>query len=174
MINKYELFGIFFCVGAMALVLMFIRVEDSAKLLGGLDGKNQVASTLQSSSDETLKKTIKDSMNMSGIIDKMIVNDVVVGTGSEVKKGDSVSVHYAGTLQTGEEFDNSKKRGEPFSFTVGEGRVIKGWDEGLIGMKVGGQRILVIPADMAYGANAVGPIPANSTLIFSIELVAIK
>jgi len=174
MINKFEAFGIFFCVGAMALVLMFMRVEDSAKQLSGLDGKNQVASTLQSSSDETLKKTIKDSMSMSGIVDKMIVNDVVLGTGAEVKNGDAVAVHYVGTLQNGEEFDNSKKRGEPFSFTVGAGRVIKGWDEGLIGMKVGGQRILVIPADMAYGANAVGPIPANSTLIFSIELVSIK
>jgi FKBP-type peptidyl-prolyl cis-trans isomerase len=83
-------------------------------------------------------------------------------------------VHYIGTLQNGQQFDNSHTRGEAFTFTVGEGMVIKGWDEGLLGMKVGGQRLLVIPPDMAYGANAIGPIPANSTLLFSIELIEIK
>jgi peptidylprolyl isomerase len=83
-------------------------------------------------------------------------------------------VHYIGTLKDGTEFDNSHKRGDAFEFVVGEGMVIKGWEEGVLGMKKGGQRLLVIPSDMAYGANAIGPIPANSTLIFSIELLEIK
>jgi len=90
-----------------------------------------------------------------------------------VKVGDRVSVHYVGTLQNGTEFDNSMKRGQPFTFRVGDGSVIKGWDEGLVGMKVGGQRILVVPPEMAYGNTPMGPIPANSTLVFSVELVNI-
>jgi FKBP-type peptidyl-prolyl cis-trans isomerase len=85
-----------------------------------------------------------------------------------------VSVHYIGTLQDGTEFDNSKKRGAPFEFKVGEGRVIAGWEEGLVGMQVGGQRVLVIPPEKAYGSNGVGPIPGNATLVFSIELLEIK
>ena len=91
-----------------------------------------------------------------------------------MKNGDTVSVHYVGTLQNGTEFDNSNKRGAPFEFTVGGGQVIKGWDEGLVGMRVGGQRILVIPSDMAYGEKGIGPIPGGATLVFSIELIAIK
>ncbi|MCA9358758.1 FKBP-type peptidyl-prolyl cis-trans isomerase [Candidatus Kaiserbacteria bacterium] len=104
----------------------------------------------------------------------MVIDDVKVGSGDEVKAGDTVSVHYAGTLKGGKEFDNSKKRGAPFEFTVGEGRVIKGWEEGLIGMKVGGERILVIPPEKAYGEQGIGPIPGNATLVFSIELLEIK
>jgi FKBP-type peptidyl-prolyl cis-trans isomerase len=105
---------------------------------------------------------------------KLVIDDIVIGTGEEVKEGDTVSVHYIGTLPDGTEFDNSNKRGEPFEFTVGEGRVIKGWEDGLVGMKVGGQRILVIPPELAYGSQAMGPIPANSTLVFAIELLEIK
>jgi peptidylprolyl isomerase len=91
-----------------------------------------------------------------------------------VKEGDVVSVHYVGTLQNGTEFDNSKKRGAPFEFKVGGGQVIAGWEEGLVGMQVGGQRVLVIPPEKGYGANGIGPIPGNATLVFSIELLEIK
>ncbi|MCA9363117.1 FKBP-type peptidyl-prolyl cis-trans isomerase [Candidatus Kaiserbacteria bacterium] len=104
----------------------------------------------------------------------MVIDDVKIGAGEEVKSGDTVSVHYIGTLQNGTEFDNSRKRGEPFQFKIGAGMVIKGWDEGLLGMKVGGQRVLVIPPDKAYGEEGVGPIPPNSTLVFAIELVDIR
>lgn len=97
------------------------------------------------------------------------------GTGDRVtKKGDTVEMHYTGTLLDGTKFDSSRDRGETFSFTLGAGQVIAGWDEGLLGMKVGEQRKLTIPADMAYGSRATGPIPANSTLIFDTELVAIQ
>ena len=103
------------------------------------------------------------------------IKDVVVGSGPVVKAGDKVKVHYVGTLTDGKEFDQSKKRGQPFSFEVGRGMVIKGWDQGLIGMKVGGKRKLTIPADLAYGDRGVpGAIPPKSTLLFDIELLAIE
>ena len=115
-----------------------------------------------------------EATNLKGDLNKLVIDDVKIGTGNEVKNGDTVVVNYAGTLQNGTEFDNSKKRGEPLTFKVGEGRVIQGWEQGLIGMKVGGQRILVIPPEMGYGNQSVGPIPANSVLVFSIELLEIK
>jgi FKBP-type peptidyl-prolyl cis-trans isomerase len=91
------------------------------------------------------------------------------------KVGDQVWVHYVGKLQDGTEFDNSYKRGEPIPLTLGEGRVIKGWEEGLLGMKVGEKRELIIPPDLAYGADGRPPvIPKNATLIFDVELVGLK
>ncbi|MAZ56424.1 peptidylprolyl isomerase [bacterium] len=89
-------------------------------------------------------------------------------------KGDYVTVHYIGSLPNGQQFDNSYKKGEPFSFKVGDGKVIAGWEEGILGMKVGGQRILVIPASMAYGSKAMGPIPGGSNLVFTVELLSIE
>jgi protein-disulfide isomerase len=103
------------------------------------------------------------------------IQDVTVGSGREVRAGDKVKVHYVGTLTDGTEFDQSKKRGQPFSFEVGKGVVIKGWDQGLLGMKVGGKRKLTIPPDLAYGDRGVpGTIPPKSTLLFDIELLAIE
>ncbi|HOX10806.1 MAG TPA: FKBP-type peptidyl-prolyl cis-trans isomerase [Candidatus Moranbacteria bacterium] len=97
------------------------------------------------------------------------------GTGErQVKTGDTISVHYTGKLTDGTKFDSSVDRGVPFEFTVGQGMVIQGWEQGFLGAKVGEKRTLTIPAEMGYGARAVGSIPANSTLIFDVELVAIK
>lgn len=101
----------------------------------------------------------------------LLVEDFVIGTGEEAKKGSEVSVHYVGTLADGTMFDTSHKRNRPFAFTIGEGRVIKGWDEGVPGMKVGGKRRLTVPAELAYGARKKGKIPPNSQLTFTIELV---
>ena len=101
------------------------------------------------------------------------ITDLVVGSGEEAVSGKSVSVNYRGTLTNGREFDSSYGRG-PFSFPLGGGRVIKGWDEGVAGMKVGGKRKLVIPPDLAYGERgAGGVIPANATLIFEVELLQV-
>ncbi|WP_115120630.1 FKBP-type peptidyl-prolyl cis-trans isomerase [Synechococcus sp. UW105] len=103
------------------------------------------------------------------------ITDIEVGTGPEASSGQTVVVHYRGTLEDGTQFDASYDRGTPFTFPLGAGRVIKGWDEGVQGMKVGGKRKLVIPSDLGYGARgAGGVIPPNATLIFEVELLDIK
>jgi FKBP-type peptidyl-prolyl cis-trans isomerase len=103
------------------------------------------------------------------------IEDLVVGTGVEVGQGDTVTIHYKGMLEDGTVFDESYKRGEPFSTPIGVGYVIKGWDVGIMGMKVGGKRKLTIPYDMAYGEGGIpGSIPAKATLIFETELLKIN
>lgn len=102
------------------------------------------------------------------------VSEVSVGTGEIAEPGDTVSAHYVGTLVDGRVFDSSRDRGEPITFTLGIGQVIRGWDEGLQGMRAGGKRVLTISPEYAYGAQAVGSIPANSTLIFEVELVGVQ
>lgn len=130
------------------------------------------------SQDATLIPMI-DSENQGAPIPETLpteltASDDVAGAGAEVKAGDTVSVLYTGRLADGTVFDASSLHGnEPFTFTVGAGAVIRGWDEGLLGMKVGGTRRLIIPADMAYGSQDLGVIPPNSTLIFDIQLLEI-
>jgi FKBP-type peptidyl-prolyl cis-trans isomerase len=100
--------------------------------------------------------------------------EIVEGTGRMPKTGDSVSVHYTGWLKSGKKFDSSHDRGEPLEFPIGRGRVIKGWDEGVAGMRVGGKRKLIIPAHLGYGERgAGGVIPPGATLIFEVELLDI-
>lgn len=103
------------------------------------------------------------------------ITDLVVGTGAEAKAGDTVTVHYTGWLTDGKKFDSSVDRGDPFVFPLGAGRVIRGWDEGVAGMKVGGKRELVIPPHMGYGSRgAGGVIPPNATLKFEVELLGVN
>ena len=112
----------------------------------------------------------------------MKVTDVEVGTGAEAVAGKSVSVHYTGWLYDesapdhhGKKFDSSRDRGQPFSFVLGAGSVIKGWDQGVAGMKVGGKRTLVLPPEFAYGSRgAGGVIPPNATLVFDVELLGVR
>jgi FKBP-type peptidyl-prolyl cis-trans isomerase len=105
---------------------------------------------------------------------KLITKDLIVGTGQEAKAGKSVTVNYVGVLfKGGKEFDASWKRKEPFTFTLGQGAVIKGWDQGVAGMKVGGRRELIIPSALAYGAKGSPPsIPANAPLVFVVDLLS--
>ena len=109
----------------------------------------------------------------------LIYRDTEIGTGDEAVSGKNVQVHYAGGLHEpsgdkGKKFDSSLDRGQPFSFRLGSGMVIKGWDEGVAGMKVGGARTLVIPSELGYGARgAGGVIPPNATLIFDVELLGV-
>jgi peptidylprolyl isomerase len=100
----------------------------------------------------------------------LTITDLTVGTGPGAKAGDQVTVDYRGALYPGAEFDNSYDRGQPFPVQLGKGLVIAGWDEGLVGMKVGGKRLLVIPPDKGYGPRGQGPIPPNATLRFVVEL----
>ncbi len=101
----------------------------------------------------------------------VIINDLVVGTGAVASVGKVLSVHYMLSLEDGTQIQNSKDFGQPFVFTLGAGEVIPGWETGLEGMKVGGTRTIVIPPELAYGAQQAGPIPANSTLVFTVELI---
>jgi FKBP-type peptidyl-prolyl cis-trans isomerase len=106
----------------------------------------------------------------------LVVEDTKVGEGTVAANGKIVSVHYAGKLTDGSKFDSSYERGQPIEFLLGAGKVIKGWDMGLEGMKVGGKRKLTIPAELAYGARGTpgGPIPPNATLVFDVELVGVR
>jgi FKBP-type peptidyl-prolyl cis-trans isomerase len=100
--------------------------------------------------------------------------DIKVGSGALAKDGSHVSVHYTGWLTTGKKFDSSVDAHQPFDFTIAQGEVIKGWDEGVAGMKVGGKRQLRIPPELGYGASGSGAIPPNATLIFDIQLLGVK
>lgn len=124
---------------------------------------------MRTKTDDTNDETATDES-----VSELVIEDLTVGTGEEAKAGDLVEVHYVGTLTDGTEFDASRNRGQTFSFTIGAGEVIQGWDEGVPGMKVGGVRKLTIPSDMAYGDYGVGSIPGGATLIFEVELVSIQ
>ncbi|MDN0077044.1 FKBP-type peptidyl-prolyl cis-trans isomerase [Crenobacter sp. SG2303] len=105
---------------------------------------------------------------------ELIIEELELGTGAEAVKGQEVTVHYTGWLTDGTKFDSSKDRSQPFSFPLGAGYVIKGWDEGVAGMKVGGKRKLTIPPHLGYGARgAGGVIPPNATLVFEVELLQV-
>lgn len=111
--------------------------------------------------------------SFASLLDPLVIEDLVVGTGDTVATGSAVTVHYIGALTDTTEFDNSYSRSEPFSFTVGNNQVIPAWEQGLIGMKVGGKRKLTVPPHLGYGSSQVGTIPPNSTLVFEIELLSI-
>ena len=103
------------------------------------------------------------------------IEDLTVGSGAEAKIGSSVAVHYTGWLTDGKKFDSSLDRKQAFTFTLGQGRVIQGWDQGVVGMKVGGKRKLTVPPDLGYGPRGYPPvIPANATLVFEVELLRVS
>jgi FKBP-type peptidyl-prolyl cis-trans isomerase len=107
--------------------------------------------------------------------DKLIIEELTVGTGAAATAGQHVTVHYTGWLTDGTKFDSSKDRGDPFDFPLGKGHVIKGWDEGVAGMQIGGKRKLTIPPAMGYGARgAGGVIPPNAVLVFEVELLKVE
>ncbi len=131
-------------------------------------GAGDLVKGAQNSSNQT-------EMQLTNIstIEGLEIYDVTVGTGNEAVKGKEISAHYVGVLTDGTQFDSSEKRG-PHKFTLGAGSVIEGWDLGLVGMKEGGIRRLVISPEYGYGNQPIGPIPPNSTLIFEVQLVEVK
>lgn len=179
-LNKYEFTGIFISIAIMVIGLSVWRFQTEVKRVFDEEAPKNDASVISvvdkkhEKDNEELSNALKDAFTSKGKLVDLVIDDVRLGKGAVVKKGDTVSVHYIGTMQDGVKFDSSYDRGEPFQFTVGDGKVIQGWEKGLIGMHVGGQRILVIPSDMAYGNRQVGVIPPNTPLVFAIELLDIK
>ena len=131
-----------------------------------IDGSNETNDT----------KTMKSDSAVTVITTKSGLQyiETKIGDGASPKIGQTCRVHYHGTFENGKVFDSSVERNKPFEFRVGVGQVIKGWDEGILSMKVGGKRKLIVPPHLGYGSRARGPIPANSTLIFEVELLEIK
>ena len=127
-----------------------------------------------SENNETSQRRVTTDTNVGQTLGTgLITRDIVIGEGEEALAGLIVVTHYVGTLDDGTVFDSSVERNAPFSFTLGTSQVIRGWDLGIVGMKVGGKRELTIPANLAYGDRAVGVIPANSTLHFEVELLGV-
>ena len=137
-------------------------------------GASSAATCVTASSVPATTDSFSDVVTTTKQSDGLQVGDFVAGTGPTPKKGDTITVQYTGWLSDGTVFDSSRKAGRtPFSFAIGTGAVIPGWDEGLITMHVGGKRRLIIPSALGYGAQANGPIPANSTLVFDVSLLSI-
>lgn len=176
--NKYEAMGIFLSVAVMAVALSILRFETNIFAQNDLDVRDTQGAVVAVSQKEDeeipLEKALYNAFSAKGKLLELVIDDVREGTGAEVQSGDTLTVQYIGTTQDGVKFDSSYDRGEPFIFKIGSGQVIQGWEKGLIGMKVGGQRVLVIPSDMAYGNRQVGPIAPNTPLVFAVELVSVK
>lgn len=160
-LNRNEWIAV--AVAVFVILLFFIMGRSLLSLFGNNpDQANQDQQTMQQA---------QQTASASG----MTITDVIVGTGREAKTGDTISVHYAGKLADGTPFDNSYDRGAPFTFTLGAGQVIQGWEMGFAGMKVGGKRQIIIPSNLGYGASGVpGVIPPNATLVFDVELLNVR
>lgn len=161
---------------AVALALVVVAVFF---IFPGLSPFGSLTPTEQAPTDTSMGSTTNDQSSTTTMptdATQLEVTDETVGTGAVAAAGDSVTVNYIGSLTNGTVFDASANHGSTgFTFTLGAGQVIKGWDEGIVGMKEGGKRKLVIPAALAYGDQAVGNvIPANSTLVFEVELVKVQ
>ena len=175
--------GVLLAIVSSALVaagLIIILISNS----GSSSDKNKygnMANTLENSVLPTSVITEPNPADVAGNsatmtkIDALKIEDVSIGTGNAVKPGDTLVMHYRGTLTDGKKFDSSYDRGNPFETQIGVGMVIKGWDQGVPGMKIGGKRKLYIPSELGYGSRgAPGVIPPNSDLIFEVELLEIK
>ena len=159
-------------------LLLFIAVAGGIAVFSskGSSQKQLLAIPFPTSTIEaTVEPTATGSAKQVMEVDKLIILDEKVGTGAEAVAGKKVTVNYTGTLTDGTKFDSSYDHGTPFSFNLGAGEVIAGWDQGVAGMKVGGKRKLTIPASLGYGATgAGGVIPPNATLIFEVELLKVE
>ena len=162
--------GIYFITLASVIVaITFLLLRNPSKQI-----PTPLATSITASPTPSPSATIT-TYEETKTMDGLIIQDIVLGTGAEATSGKKITVNYSGTLVDGTKFDSSYDRGVPFSFNLGDGEVIKGWDEGFAGMKVGGKRKLTIPPELGYGAaGAGGAIPPNSTLIFEVELLGVE
>ncbi len=157
-------------IGITGLIVLLIGVVGATLLLN----KPVAAPTTDAEKPGTIDTTAAPNNVKQGDVMELQKTDITTGTGKEAVSGTTVTVNYTGTLTNGTKFDSSLDRNQPFTFQLGAGQVIKGWDEGVVGMKVGGKRKLVIPPEMGYGNQATGSIPANSTLVFEVDLLDVK
>ncbi|MDP3947397.1 MAG: FKBP-type peptidyl-prolyl cis-trans isomerase [bacterium] len=158
-------FALVLGVVVLAAVVGLVWYQDQA--IGYLALLNSEAAETQQGPE----LTVQEPMDIQGLK----IEDIIVGTGAEARPGNRVTVHYVGTLMNGTKFDSSRDRGEPFAFTLGKGEVIKGWDLGVAGMKMGGKRKLTIASELAYGERGAGGIiGSNETLVFEVELLDVK
>ncbi|CAN1212757.1 FKBP-type peptidyl-prolyl cis-trans isomerase [Tumidithrix helvetica PCC 7403] len=163
-----------FAIVAIAVVVLVV-----AQIVGGQSAVNASeltpATITNNPTTEIAQMTSSNDAEIVTTESGLKYQEIKVGTGALPKKGQKVNVHYIGTLENGTKFDSSRDRNSPFSFQLGVGQVIKGWDEGLSTMRVGGRRILTIPPELGYGARgAGGVIPPNATLIFDVELLSLS
>lgn len=155
-------------IPVVILIIFYVFFMDTTSPTNEDNVQKDTAEETQVTSDNN------DNFDYSGGVTELKIEDIEVGDGKEAKSGDTVNVHYRGTLLNDKQFDSSYERGDTFSFTLGLGEVIKGWDQGVAGMKVGGKRKLTIPSDLGYGDTGAGAdIPPGATLIFEVELVSI-
>jgi len=153
------------------IIIIFIAVAVVLLFVGGgiISGMFNINTKTEMSNNEESKVQAQNQD-----LTQVQIQDSTVGQGDEAVIGKTVTVNYTGIFTDGKKFDSSLDRGVPFSFKLGSGMVIKGWDIGIQGMKVGGKRILVIPPEFGYGANDYGPIPGNSTLVFEVDLLKVE
>ncbi len=162
---------IIFLVFLVLVVVILITTKINEPLEVDLSSQNIVPSA---TINATVQPVATSAAQKQKEVTELTITDEKIGTGDEAVSGKKITVNYVGTLTDGTKFDSSYDRNMPFAFNLGAGEVIAGWDQGFSGMKVGGKRKLVIPASLGYGPQAVGTIPANSTLIFEVELLKVE
>lgn len=170
-LTNYEIIGMAASIAIMSVALWLLNISTSSPLAA----QNNAAAVLVGGNDQA---ALADALTEAGAdsegVDRLVIDDVAIGTGAEAADGRTVTVNYIGTLTNGTQFANTYKTGQPLELVLKEGRVIEGWRRGLEGMKVGGQRVLVVPPELGYGNAGGGPIPANATLVFAVELVSVE
>jgi len=167
-------------IGIVVVIALFILNQEDKGIIKKVPTKRTVNPSVtqfptSSTGIDSGQTTQPETNGTIEDVKELKIEDIKIGTGDEAVSGKKVTVNYSGTLTNGTKFDSSYDRGTPFAFNLGTGQVIKGWDQGVAGMKVGGKRRLIIPPDLGYGSNGAGStIPPNATLVFEVELLKVE